>query len=554
MTPKNYDFDVLIIGSGAGGLSAALKLADTASVAILSKNKIHSGSTNWAQGGIAAVLDERDNHASHFKDTLIAGAGLCETEAVKFVIENGKKSIDWLIDHGANFTKDEKISAEDAGAIKGDYHLTQEGGHSFRRIIHADDATGAEVQKSLQERVLEHPNITVFESHMAVDLVSNCHPDPHQRTCIGAYVLDTSRDCVDTFRAKATVLATGGASRVYLYTSNPDGSTGDGIAMAWRFGCRVANMEFNQFHPTCLYHPEARTFLLTEALRGEGAYLCLPNGERFMKKFDDRLELAPRDIVARAIDHEMKRLGVDCLYLDISHKDDDFIKDHFPTIYEFCLKLGIDITSEPVPIVPAAHYTCGGVMVNLKGQTDVTHLYGVGEVTHTGLHGANRLASNSLLVCVVYADAVANDILGRLESLRFDVKIPIWDESRVTDSDEEVVVSHNWNELRHFMWNYVGIVRTTRRLQRARHRIDLLAGEIREYYSNFRVSSDLLELRNLVVVADLIVRSGLLRTESRGLHYTLDYSESDPDLVNRNTILRPARRLRKTVALKTEIL
>ncbi len=544
--PRKYDFDVLIIGSGAGGLATALRLADHAKVAVLSKRKISSGSTNWAQGGIAAVFDTRDSHADHIKDTIEAGAGLCEEKTVKYVVENGKKSIDWLIGEGVNFTKNTYISAQDSAAIEGDYHLTKEGGHSYRRVIHADDATGAEVQMSLQDQVRLHKNISLFESHMAVDLISNCHPDPDKRTCTGAYVLDVKKDCVDIFRAKCTVLATGGASRVYLYTSNPDGSTGDGIAMAWRFGCRVANMEFNQFHPTCLYHPEERTFLLSEALRGEGAYLRLPDGERFMHKYDERLELAPRDIVARAIDYEMKRLGADCLYLDISHKEEGFIKEHFPTIYEFCLELGYDITKAPVPIVPAAHYTCGGVMVNLKGQTDVRHLYGVGEVAHTGLHGANRLASNSLLECVVYSETTARDILSKLDRITIDISVPPWDESRVTDSDEEVVVSHNWNELRHFMWDYVGIVRTTRRLQRARHRIDLLAGEIREYYSNFRVSSDLLELRNLVVVADLIVRSGLLRTESRGLHYTLDYPESDPDLKNRNTILRPARRLRKT--------
>ena len=536
----SHEFDVLVIGSGAAGLSLALHVADNAKVAILSKNKISSGSTSWAQGGIAAVLDDRDTTESHIEDTIKAGAGLCDYEAVKFVVSQGKEAINWLIENGADFTKDHEHDKETV--VEGDYHLTKEGGHSFRRVIHSADATGKEVQISLEEKVRAHPNITLFEYHMAVDLVSNKATDPEDRKCIGAYVLDTKRDKIDAFSAKATVLATGGASRVYLYTSNPDGSTGDGIAMAWRFGCRVANMEFNQFHPTCLYHPDARTFLLTEALRGEGAYLRLPNGDRFMDRFDPRGELASRDIVAHAIDHEMKRIGADCLYLDISHKDDDFIKEHFPTIYKRCLKLGYDLTKDPIPIVPAAHYTCGGVMTDLKARTDVGNLYAIGEVAHTGLHGANRMASNSLLECLVYAYSASKDILENLNTDKPIVVLKPWDESRVTDSDEEVVVSHNWNELRHFMWDYVGIVRSTRRLQRAARRIDMLAGEIREYYSYFRISPDLLELRNLVTVADTIVRSALLRTESRGLHHTLDFPDADPEMDGRNTVLKPARR------------
>lgn len=535
----SYDFDVLVIGSGAAGLSLALMVADHAKVAVLSKNKISSGATSWAQGGIAAVLDDRDSMESHIEDTLIAGGGLCDYEAVKFVVSQGKKAINWLVKNGADFTKEQEPDIE--AAVEGDYHLTKEGGHSFRRIIHSADATGKEVQISLEKKVRAHKNITLFEHHMAVDLVSDKKPRAKKQKCIGAYVLDTKGGKIDAFSARATVLATGGASRAYLYTSNPDGSTGDGIAMAWRLGCRVANMEFNQFHPTCLYHPEARTFLLSEALRGEGAYLRLPNGKRFMDRFDERAELAPRDVVAHAIDHEMKRLGVDCLYLDISHKDEDFIKEHFPTIYKRCLKLGHDLTSEPIPIVPAAHYTCGGVMADLNARTDVKNLYAIGEVAHTGLHGANRMASNSLLECMVFANAAAEDILKTLKSKKQDVQIKPWDESRVTDSDEEVVVSHNWNELRHFMWDYVGIVRTTRRLQRAARRIDMLAGEIREYYSHFRISPDLLELRNLVTVADLIVRSAMSRSESRGLHYTLDFPETDPDLDRRNTVLKPPR-------------
>lgn len=535
-----HDFDVLVIGSGAAGLSLALHVADHASVAVLSKKKLSSGSTSWAQGGIAAVLDDRDTKESHIEDTLNAGGGLCEYDAVKFVVDQGKEAINWLIENGADFTKD---STEDKQkAVEGDYHLTKEGGHSFRRVIHSADATGKEVQISLEKKVKAHPNITLFENHMAVDLISNDRRNVKIQKCVGAYILDTKKGKVEVFRAKSTVLATGGSSRAYLYTSNPDGSTGDGIAMAWRMGCRVANMEFNQFHPTCLYHPEARTFLLTEALRGEGAYLRLPNGERFMDRFDKRAELAPRDIVAHAIDHEMKRLGVDCLYLDISHKDDEFIMEHFPTIYKRCLKLGFDLTKEPIPIVPAAHYTCGGVMTDLKARTDVKNLYAIGEVAHTGLHGANRMASNSLLECLVFANSAGKDIVKLIKKEKFSTTIKPWDESRVADSDEEVVVSHNWNELRHFMWDYVGIVRSTRRLQRAARRIEMLAGEIREYYGAFRITPDLLELRNLVTVSDLIVHSALQRTESRGLHHTLDFPDRDPDMDGRNTVLKPPRK------------
>jgi L-aspartate oxidase len=535
-----HDFDVLVIGSGAAGLSLALHVADHASVAVLSKNKLSSGSTSWAQGGIAAVLDDRDTKESHIEDTLNAGGGLCEYDAVKFVVDQGKEAINWLIENGADFTKESREDKQKA--VEGDYHLTKEGGHSFRRVIHSADATGKEVQISLEKKVKAHPNITLFENHMAVDLISNDRRNIKTQKCVGAYILDTKNGKVEVFRAKSTVIATGGASRAYLYTSNPDGSTGDGIAMAWRMGCRVANMEFNQFHPTCLYHPEARTFLLTEALRGEGAYLRLPNGDRFMDRFDKRAELAPRDIVAHAIDHEMKRLGVECLYLDISHKNDEFIMEHFPTIYKRCLKLGFDLTKEPIPIVPAAHYTCGGVITDLKARTDVKNLYAIGEVAHTGLHGANRMASNSLLECLVFANAAGKDIVKLIKKEKFSTTIKPWDESRVADSDEEVVVSHNWNELRHFMWDYVGIVRSTRRLQRAARRIEMLAGEIREYYGAFRITSDLLELRNLVTVSDLIVHSALQRTESRGLHHTLDFPDRDPDMDGRNTVLKPPRK------------
>ena len=540
--PECHDFDVLIIGSGAAGLSLALLIADNAKVAVLSKNKISSGSTSWAQGGIAAVLDDRDSKESHIEDTIKAGVGLCEYDAVKFVVDQGKDAINWLVENGAVFTKQD--APNQSHTVDGDYHLTKEGGHSFRRVIHSADATGKEVQISLETKAREHPNITLFENHMAVDLISDDRKKFKSQKCVGAYILDTKRGKIDIFRAKITALATGGASRAYLYTSNPDGSTGDGIAMAWRLGCRVANMEFNQFHPTCLYHPETRTFLLTEALRGEGAVLRLPNGDRFMDRFDDRAELAPRDIVAHAIDHEMKRLGVDHLLLDISHKDDDFIIEHFPTIHKRCLKLGYDLTKDPIPIVPAAHYTCGGIMTDLNARTDVRNLYAIGEAAHTGLHGANRMASNSLLECLVFAKSAADDIRNILKNENYYDGIKPWDETRVTDSDEEVVVSHNWNELRHFMWDYVGIVRSTRRLQRAARRIDMLAAEIREYYSEFRVTPDLLELRNLVTVSHLIVQSALLRTESRGLHHTLDFPDLDPDFDGRNTVLRPPRRPR----------
>lgn len=526
-----FQHDVLVIGSGAAGLSLALKLANHCSVAVLSKSTIADGSTRWAQGGIAAVLDNEDSVESHVQDTLIAGGELCHEDAVRFTVENSKRSIDWLIQQGVPFTPSE----EEDSALP--YHLTREGGHSHRRIIHAADATGLAVSSTLTEQALNHPNIEIFTYKMAIDLITRRKIDTSGHGCIGAYVLDCKTEHVDVFKAKFVVLATGGASKVYLYTSNPDGSSGDGIAMAWRSGCRVANMEFNQFHPTCLYHPQAKSFLITEALRGEGAILRLPDGSRFMPRFDERAELAPRDVVARAIDHEMKRLGSDCVYLDISHKPADFIISHFPTVYERCLEFGINITQDPIPVVPAAHYTCGGIVVNTKGQTDLPKLYAIGEASFTGLHGANRMASNSLLECLVYADSAAADILSQLDSTPVPPDAPAWDESQVTDSDEDVVISHNWDELRRFMWDYVGIVRTNKRLQRAKHRIDLLNNEIGEYYSNYKVSGDLIELRNLSLVADLIIRSALMRKESRGLHYTLDYPEMSTE--PRDTILTP---------------
>lgn len=519
-TLPEHSCDVLIIGSGAAGLSLALRLADQHQVIVLSKGPVTEGSTFYAQGGIAAVFDETDSIDSHVEDTLIAGAGICDLHAVEFVASNARSCVQWLIDQGVLFDTHVQPNGEES------YHLTREGGHSHRRILHAADATGREVQSTLVSKAQNHPNIRVLERSNAVDLiVSDKIGLPGTRRVVGAWVWNRNKETVETCHAKAVVLATGGASKVYQYTTNPDISSGDGIAMAWRAGCRVANLELNQFHPTALYHPQARNFLLTEALRGEGAYLKRPDGTRFMPDFDERGELAPRDIVARAIDHEMKRLGADCMFLDISHKPADFIRQHFPMIYEKLLGLGIDLTQEPVPIVPAAHYTCGGVMVDDHGRTDVEGLYAIGEVSYTGLHGANRMASNSLLECLVYGWSAAEDITRRMPDAHGVSTLPPWDESRVENPDERVVIQHNWHELRLFMWDYVGIVRTTKRLERALRRITMLQQEIDEYYAHFRVSNNLLELRNLVQVAELIVRCAMMRKESRGLHFTLDYPE-----------------------------
>lgn len=519
-TLPEHSCDVLIIGSGAAGLSLALRLADQHQVIVLSKGPVTKGSTFYAQGGIAAVFDETDSIDSHVEDTLIAGAGICDRHAVEFVASNARSCVQWLIDQGVLFDTHIQPNGEES------YHLTREGGHSHRRILHAADATGREVETTLVGKAQNHPNIRVLERSNAVDLiVSDKIGLPGTRRVVGAWVWNRNKETVETCHAKAVVLATGGASKVYQYTTNPDISSGDGIAMAWRAGCRIANLEFNQFHPTALYHPQARNFLLTEALRGEGAYLKRPDGTRFMPDFDERGELAPRDIVARAIDHEMKRLGADCMFLDISHKPADFIRQHFPMIYEKLLGLGIDLTKKPVPIVPAAHYTCGGVMVDDHGRTDVEGLYAIGEVSYTGLHGANRMASNSLLECLVYGWSAAEDISRRIPYAHGVSTLPPWDESRVENPDERVVIQHNWHELRLFMWDYVGIVRTTKRLERALRRITMLQQEIDEYYAHFRVSNNLLELRNLVQVAELIVRCAMMRKESRGLHFTLDYPE-----------------------------
>ncbi|MCG7499061.1 L-aspartate oxidase [Vibrio sp. Of7-15] len=527
--------DVLVIGSGAAGLSLALRVAPYGKVTVLSKGPRSEGATFYAQGGIAAVFDESDSIESHVQDTQIAGAGLCDEDVVTFIAENAKHCVQWLIDGGVPFDREEN---DNNGNPR--YHLTREGGHSHRRILHAADATGMAVQNSLQDNVLNHPNITILERHNALDLITADKIGGSSDDIVGAYIWNRNEEQVETVRAKFVVLATGGASKVYQYTSNPDVSSGDGIAMAWRAGCRVANLEFNQFHPTCLYHPEARNFLLTEALRGEGAYLRRPDGTRFMPDIDPREELAPRDIVARAIDYEMKRLGADCMYIDISHKPKEFIEKHFPTIHEKLLGFGFDMTKEPIPIVPAAHYTCGGVIVDQQGQTDLKQLYAIGEVSYTGLHGANRMASNSLLECVVYAWSAAEDIIRQISDVPMPPSLPNWDESKVTCSDEEVVIQHNWHELRLFMWDYVGIVRTDKRLERALRRIKLLKQETHDYYSNFKVSNNLLELRNLLDVAELMIRCAMERKESCGLHYTLDYPEAKEH--SGPTILVPERK------------
>lgn len=534
-------FDVAIVGSGLAGLSSALHLAKTHTVAIISKRQLLDGASNWAQGGIAAVLDSHDSFEQHISDTIIAGAGLCDEAATRNIIEQSREAIEWLIEQGVPFTKDKDAELG--------YHLTREGGHSQRRIIHAADATGHAIQVTLEQLVRNHPNITLFENHFAIDVITSDKINDTTSTphCLGLYVQDVESGHVLTFSAQHTIMATGGAGKVYLYTTNPDTATGDGIAMAWRAGCRVANMEFMQFHPTCLYHPYAKSFLISEAVRGEGGILKLPtevgsqSGHRFMTEHDERGELAPRDVVARAIDFEMKKRGLDYVELDISHQPAEFLIEHFPTIYAKCLELGIDMTKQPIPVVPAVHFTCGGVVTDIEGRTDLPGLFAIGETAYTGLHGANRLASNSLLECLVLGKNCATHIAS--SEKKSVPELPAWDESRVTDADEEVVIAHNWDELRRFMWNYVGIVRTTKRLERAKHRIQLLKEEIDEYYANFHITNHLLELRNLVEVASLIVNSALSRRESRGLHFSRDYPTTMPKALA--TVLSPKRKTNK---------
>ncbi|RJL71498.1 L-aspartate oxidase [Acinetobacter radioresistens] len=524
-----HQFDVIIVGSGGAGLSLALSLPHHYNIAVLAKAPLTEASTYYAQGGVAAVLDETDSIQQHIDDTMIAGAQLCELDAVKHTVEGGKPSVDFLLKHGVQFTLD------DAEQL----HLTREGGHSQRRIIHAADATGKAISTTLVQRAQEQKNLTIFENYIAIDLITTekLGIDEQKNRAVGLYALNEKTGKVHTFLAPFTALACGGAMKAYLYTSNPDIATGDGIAMAYRAGCRVANMEFNQFHPTCLYHPQARSFLITEAMRGEGAYLRLPEGERFMLRFDERAELAPRDIVARAIDFEIKRLGIRHVWLDITHKPAEFVKEHFPTLYTRLLELGIDITKDMIPVVPAAHYTCGGVVVDEHSQTDISGLYAIGETSYTGLHGANRMASNSLLECFVYGMSAAQHIQSQFNPEVSLPAVPEWDDSQVTDADEDVVILQNWDELRQTMWNYVGIVRTSKRLKRALHRIEMLKREITEYYEDYQVSKNLIELRNLVLVSEMIVRCAMERKESRGLHYTLDYPELAPEL--RKTILTP---------------
>ncbi|HET9207617.1 MAG TPA: L-aspartate oxidase [Burkholderiaceae bacterium] len=522
---------VVVIGAGLAGLTVALELAQRGPVTVLAKRSLAEAATAWAQGGIVGVLGEDDSVESHVRDTQDAGAGLVDEHTARFIAEHSAAAVQWLVDQGVPFSPDP------SGPLG--LHLTREGGHAVRRIAHAADATGRAIHEVLLAKARAHANITLRERWMAIDLITSRHlKRVEPARCYGAYALDIDSQRVHTLPASAVVLATGGAGKVYRYTTNPETSTGDGIAMAWRAGCRIGNMEFIQFHPTCLYHPLARSFLITEALRGEGAQLKLPDGTRFMAEHDARGELAPRDIVARAIDFEMKKHGLDHVWLDATHLGEAFLKEHFPTIHARCQALGIDIAREPIPVVPAAHYTCGGVVTDLDGRSDVAGLYAVGETTYTGLHGANRLASNSLLECVVLGRTCAAHIL---QSDGRDVPdVPPWDESQVEDADEQVVIAHNWDELRLLMWNYVGIVRTTKRLERALHRIELLKSEIDDYYANFRVTRDLLELRNLVECAELIVRSALVRHESRGLHYSRDFPNTLP--VSLPTVLmRPAR-------------
>jgi len=503
-------------------MTAAIELSNKFNVTLITKNSLIDSSTWYAQGGIAAVIDSNDTIDEHLRDTLIAGDGLCDENAVRECVSQGREAIEWLSSLGTNFTTDQS---------KENFHLTQEGGHSKRRVVHAEDATGKEVSSSLSEMVKKIEAIEILENHICVDLITR------NQKCIGAYVLDIDSNSVEAFSSGAVILATGGASKVYLYTSNPDGSSGDGIGLAWRAGCKVENLEFNQFHPTCLFHPEAKSFLISEALRGEGAFLINQNKERFMEKYDSRLELAPRDVVARSIDKEMKISGADNVYLDISHKDSNKIKEHFPNIFNKCLKYGFDLTNEPIPVVPAAHYTCGGVKVDLNSKTNIDSLYAIGEVSSTGLHGANRMASNSLLECVVFAKKASDHIYNNFKN--HDEVIQEWDISKVTETQEGVIVRHNWDDIRRLMWDYVGIVRSNNLLKRAEIAMKVIDEEVNYFYGKYLISSDLIELRNLALVANLIIKSAQKRKESRGLHYSLDYP--NPLKTTSPTILDPSK-------------
>ncbi len=523
--------DFLILGSGIAGLSFALKAADHGTVAIITKREVTESATNYAQGGIASVFSQEDTFDAHVNDTLVAGAGICHEDVVRMVVEEGPQTIKSLIEWGVKFT-----TSGDA------YDLTREGGHSQRRILHSDDVTGREIERALVTAARNHPNITIYEHHIAIDLITEAkitRKRLNPNRCLGAYVLSIETEKIITCTAKITLLATGGAGKVYLYTCNPDVATGDGVAMAYRGGANIANMEFMQFHPTTLYHPNAKSFLISEAVRGEGAILRRRDGTAFMEKYHHLKDLAPRDIVARAIDNEMKTYGDDCAYLDITHKDPDYVRTRFPNIYQTCLDYGLDMTREPLPVVPAAHYLCGGVAVDANAETNIRHLYAIGEVAFTGLHGANRLASNSLLEAAVYAGRAYTHAIGELSNGNFEFPpVPEWDSGTATNSDEMVVVSQNWDEIRRFMWNYVGIVRSNKRLERALRRIRLIQEEIEDYYWDFNITSDLIELRNIATVAELIVLCAKQRKESRGLHYNIDYPERDDVHWKKDTYVR----------------
>jgi L-aspartate oxidase len=535
--------DFLVIGSGVAGLSFALKVAKAGTVAIVTKREVMESNTAQAQGGIASVFSEVDSFDLHIQDTLASGDGLCNREVVDMVVKNGPERILELINLGVKFN----VNPNDEAPNPSTLDLGQEGGHSHKRIVHSHDMTGKELENVLVDHVKKNDRITLYENHIAIDLItcstrikSGMTTKTHEDFCCGAYVFDRNNRTVHTFCASITLLATGGAGKVYLYTSNPDIATGDGIAMAYRAGASIANLEFVQFHPTCLYHPDAKNFLISEAVRGEGGVLVNSDGEPFMQKYDPQKDLACRDVVARAIDSELKKSGHDSVFLDISHKQPDVIKTRFPNIYEKCFSFGIDITRDPIPVVPAAHYMCGGVSTDIFGRTDIGRLYAVGETACTGLHGANRLASNSLIEALVYAQTASEKAMSEFKTL--DVKLvpdpPTWDDSGTTDSDERIMVSHNWDEIRRLMWNYVGIVRSNKRLERARRRVETIQKEILEYYWNFKIAGDLIELRNIATVAELIIKCALHRKESRGLHYNIEYPKRCDKKWQKDTLIR----------------